>query len=101
MKRIIIAGTACLAVLGILGCGGAGMGGGGGANNKAACLKWVEKHNSMPCLKVAQLDPESSCPDALDMSPTDMSKMYECQAENTKCNGDIPDLAGMMNCSAL
>lgn len=102
MKRIIIAATGSLALVAILGCGGAGMmGGAAGAGNQAACQKYVEKHNSQPCLKMAPLDAAQMCIAGLDQSPVNMVARYECMAENTKCNGDIPDLGGIADCNSL
>lgn len=119
MKRTLTVGTALVTLIAVLGCSGleeafdeveaeiekeaaaADEAPASGGGNKAACVKYVEHHNAQPCLKIAQLNAGDMCPDALDMNPKDMSKMYDCMRENTKCNGNIPDLAEVASCSSL
>jgi hypothetical protein len=72
---------------------------GGGHANQAACKKWVEAQNALPCMKIAQQDAAQICPDVLDQSPTDMTEYYGCMEKNAKCNGEIPDLAGQAACT--
>jgi hypothetical protein len=95
MTRWITAGAVTAAVVFGLACGGAG----GNADNAPACKRYVEKQNSLACMSMAQLNANDMCPDTLDMSPIDMASYYDCLAENAKCNGDIPDLAGQANCT--
>lgn len=85
------------AVVTTLACSGMG---GGGAANQAACKAWVEKQNALPCYKIAQMDVDQSCPEALDLAG-DMVAYYECMADGVECNGDIPDAKGQMDCAAL
>lgn len=94
MTRWITASAAAAAVMFSLACGG-----GGNADNAAACKRYVEKQNGLECMKMAQLNANDMCPDTLDMSPVDMASYYDCLAENAKCNGEIPDLAGQANCT--
>jgi len=81
--------------------GGAASGGGGSySDNVDACRGYVEKYNSLSCLKAAgvHLAPGDMCPVALNSSPLDMRAYYSCMADASKCNGNIPDLAGASDC---
>ena len=80
--------------------GGGGGGGGSYADNVDACKGYVAKYNSLDCLKSAgvQLAADDMCPSALNSSPLDMRDYYSCMADACKCNGNIPDLAGVSNC---
>jgi hypothetical protein len=81
--------------------GAAGGGGGGSyADNVDACKGYVAKYNSLACLKAAgvQLEANDMCPSALNSSPLDMRDYYSCMADACKCNGNIPDLAGVSDC---
>lgn len=82
------------------GDGASGGGGGSYADNVEACHGYVEKYNSLSCLKAAgvQLSAGDMCPAALNQSPLDMRDYYSCMAEACKCNGNIPDLAGVSDC---
>ncbi len=80
-----------------------GSGGGSGgsyADNVDACKGYVAKYNSLDCLKSAgvQLDANDMCPSALNSSPLDMRDYYSCMADACKCNGNIPDRAGVSDC---
>lgn len=97
MSRWIMASAAAAAVAFTLACGGAG----GGGNNVAACKAWLEKQNALPCASMMQMNAADVCPDSLDQTPIDMESYYNCMAENAKCNGDFPDLAGQANCSPM
>jgi len=79
---------------------GASAGGGSYGDNVEACRGYVEKYNSLSCLKSAgvQLNPGDMCPSALNSSPLDMRGYYSCMADACKCNGNIPDLAGVSDC---
>ncbi len=82
---------------------GAAGGGGDGSSygdNVEACHGYVEKYNSLSCLKSAgvQLAAGDMCPVALNKSPLDMRDYYACMAAACKCNGSIPDLAGVSDC---
>jgi hypothetical protein len=72
--------------------------GGGGGENVAACKRYVEKVNGLACMSSVQMNADDICPDALDISTLDMSGYYDCMADNSKCNGDIPDLGGISSC---
>jgi hypothetical protein len=74
--------------------------GGGGGSNVAACKKYVETVNAAECMAAAKMDAEMMCNPALDQMPCDLSKYYTCLAENTKCNGPVPDLSGLQGCGA-
>jgi hypothetical protein len=100
MKRFFTGAVAVACVGVALGCSGLPMGGGGYAN-KAACTKWVEAQNALPCMKMAPQDAATMCPDVLDDSPTDMTEYYGCMEKNAKCNGEIPDLMGQTACSPM
>lgn len=81
----------------------AGSGGsllGGGAGNAEACRNYVETQNALPCMQKANvvLEYDTMCGAVAD-SPLDMSKFYTCMAENAKCDGDTPDLAGQADCT--
>ena len=78
----------------------AGAASGGGGGNQAACLEYVEHYNSLACIKKvgATFTPSDMCPPELDITPQDMTGYYNCLKENSKCNGDIPDLAGASSC---
>jgi hypothetical protein len=78
---------------------GLACGGGGGYDNLAACERYVDAYNGLTCMSAVKLEKSTMCPSNLDLTPTDMASYYDCLAENSKCNGDIPDLAGQMNCS--
>ncbi len=80
--------------------GGGGGGGGSYADNVEACKGYVANYNSLDCLKAAgvQLEANDMCPDALNASPLDMRDYYTCMADASKCNGNIPDLAGAADC---
>lgn len=102
MNRALTFGAVATAVFFTLACGGAGDLGGmsSGADNVAACKTYLEAYNALECVpKEAKLS-DSICPDNLNMTPIDMTEYYTCMAENSKCNGDIPDLAGQANCKA-
>ncbi len=72
---------------------------GGAKGNAAACRKYIETLNGLACMSaMPKQDPAMVCSDALDMMPCDVSKYYNCMAENSKCNGQIPDMAGTANC---
>ncbi len=73
-------------------------GGGGGGGNAAACRNYVETYNSLPCMGSIKLKADDICPAMLDQSPIDMTGYYDCMAENSKCNGNIPDLSGVADC---
>ena len=79
---------------------GSGGGGGSYADNVEACKGYVANYNSLACLKAAgvQLNPDDMCPSALNQSPLDMRDYYTCMADASKCNGNIPDLAGAADC---
>ena len=101
MNRAVTFGTVATAVFFTLACGGGAGGsmGGGNSGNAEACKNYVQAYNDMTCIPDAtKLDPATICPDNLDMSPVDMAEYYNCMAENSKCNGDLPDLAGQANC---
>lgn len=70
----------------------------GGGGNAAACQKYIEAYNAAPCMASAKMDAATICNPALDQMPCDVSKYFLCMAENTKCNGPIPDLAGTAGC---
>ena len=129
MPRIATLGTAGLTLLAILGCGGldeaigesmdqaaedaaaiekameevaeeAGADAAEGGN-KAACIAYVEHHNSLDCLGATKLDAATMCPDALDLGGADMKKMFQCQIENSKCTDGMLDVAGLASCNDL
>ena len=39
------------------------------------------------------------CPASLNMTPIDMTGYYQCMIDGSRCNGDIPDMAGASNCT--
>ena len=93
-RKMGLAAIAAAVTLAVgLACSGAG-----GAANQAACKKWVETQNALPCMKTIQQDANQMCPEQLDMQPLDMTEYYGCMEKNAKCNGDIPDLAGQVSC---
>ena len=98
MKRFVTGVVAMVCVGVALGCAGMGMGGGGHAN-AAACKKYIEAQNALPCMKMAPVDAAMMCPDSLDLTPADMTEYYGCMEKAAKCNGDIPDLAGQASCT--
>jgi uncharacterized lipoprotein NlpE involved in copper resistance len=71
------------------------------ADNVAACKYYVQTYNGLDCLKSAgiQLNADDVCPSGLNMSPLDMRDYYKCMADNSKCNGNIPDMSGVSGCS--
>lgn len=79
---------------------GAGGAAGGGGDNAAACRDYVAHYNSLSCVQSVGIEFEADdmCPDALDLNPNDMSGYYQCMIDNSKCNGDIPDMAGAVDC---
>ncbi len=77
---------------------GGGASSSGGSGNVAACQAWVAHSNSLPCYPV-DFDAAEMCPPALDMTPIDMSSYYQCMIDGSRCNGDIPDMAGASNCT--
>ena len=98
MNRALSFGAVATAVFFTLACGGGGSVG-GGSGNAAACKNYIEAYNAMSCIPGAtKLDAATICPDNLDMSPIDMSEYYNCMAAASKCNGDMPDLAGQADC---
>ena len=71
----------------------------GSYENVSACKQYVDAFNKLDCLPdSAKLAADDMCPDALDMSPVDMTEYYTCLADNAKCNGKIPDLGGQADC---
>jgi len=74
-------------------------GGGGSYANVDACKSYITTQNELPCMKAAQIEADQMCPSQLDMSPIDMTEYYGCMEAAAKCNGDIPDLAGQVDCS--
>jgi hypothetical protein len=78
----------------------AGGGGGSYADNVESCRAWVKKQNALSCWPAAaQMNPDEVCPPAINQNPNDMRPYYTCMADNAKCNGNIPDLAGQSSCS--
>ncbi len=73
---------------------------GGGSGNVEACTAYVEQHNSLSCVQSLGVtyEPADMCPDALNLNPNDMSEYYQCMADNSQCDGDIPKLDGLSNC---
>lgn len=82
------------------GAGGEVNLGSGGGGNAEACRNYIETQNALPCMSKAGivLEYDTICGTTAD-SPLDMTGFYNCMAENAKCNGDIPDLAGQGDCS--
>ncbi|MFH1466075.1 MAG: hypothetical protein ABIO70_16950 [Pseudomonadota bacterium] len=80
--------------------GGAGGGGSDLADNVAACKYYVEAYNGLSCLKSSgiQLNADDVCPSGLNLSTIDMREYYKCMADNSKCNGNIPDMSGVGGC---
>jgi hypothetical protein len=66
--------------------------------NQAACRRYVEAFNGLGCTGNIQFDIDEFCPSALDLAPSNMGPYYDCLRENAKCNGELPDLAGQVNC---
>ena len=79
------------------GSGGSG-GSGGSSGNVAACEAWVTHSNSLPCYPV-DFQASEMCPSSLDMTPIDMTSYYQCMIDASRCNGSIPDMADVSNCS--
>jgi hypothetical protein len=75
--------------------------GGSLSDNVAACKYYVETYNGLSCLQSAgiQLNADDVCSAGLNMSPLDMRDYYKCMADNSKCNGNIPDMAGVSGCT--
>jgi hypothetical protein len=45
-----------------------------------------------------KLDASTICSPQLDQMPCDLAPYFNCLAENTKCNGALPDIAGQASC---
>jgi hypothetical protein len=71
-----------------------------GGGNVAACTKYIEKYNSLECMGGVKLDAATMCSPSMDQMPCDISKYWNCMAENTKCNGAIPDMSGLQGCGS-
>ena len=73
---------------------------GGGSGNSDACRAYVAHYNALSCVQSVGINFEADdmCPDALNLSSADMSSYYQCMSDNSKCNGDIPDMAGAADC---
>jgi hypothetical protein len=71
----------------------------GGSGNAAACQKYIERYNGLPCLGGVKVDAASMCT-GQDAMPCDISKYWNCMAENTKCKGAMPDIVGTASCGS-
>lgn len=96
MRKLLLL-SAGLPVLGFtLACSGMAT---GGNDNVTPCKEYVKHYNSLECIPdSAKFVPDEYCPEALNMSPKDLTPFYECQKENAKCDGKTPDLGGMSKC---
>jgi len=82
------------------GIGASGGGGASAAANVAACKAHVEHFNSLECLPESARHKDSYC-ENYNNSFVDYAAFFACMTENAKCNGNIPDLAGLSQCADL
>jgi hypothetical protein len=76
---------------------GSVMGGGFSAEaNVAACQQHIAHWNNQPCLASAPRD-DDFCK-AFDNGYADYTEYFSCLNQNTRCNGDLPDLESAANC---
>ncbi len=78
---------------------GLACGGGSSYDNVGACKNYVQSYNDLSCMAV-DLNADDMCPASLDMTPCDLATYYNCMADAMKCNGDIPDISGQMDCGS-
>lgn len=96
MRKLLLFVAAVPALGFSLACSGLA---GGGYDNVSACKEYVKHYNALECIPDnAKFDADEYCPAALDLAQKDMKPFYECQKENSKCNGKTPDLGGMSKC---
>lgn len=63
-----------------------------GGGNKAACMRYVEHYNKLPCLGGSfNLDAEATC-GMVDATPVDMTGYYDCLVTNSTCDGAMPKI---------
>jgi len=78
-----------------------GAAAGSGGSNSEACKAYVQHYNSLSCMGAMNLSESDMCPDALDLGSSDMTPYWECMKTNSKCNGDMPDVMGQLDCIEL
>ncbi len=67
---------------------------GSGANgiaSRAACERYVDHMNGLPCMSGLNYDPVEMC-GALELSAADMTPYYECLVRGCACQGEIPQI---------
>jgi hypothetical protein len=69
----------------------------GPGGNRAACEAYIAHSNGVSCMTL-KLDASTICSPQLDQMPCDLAPYFNCLAENTKCNGALPDIAGQASC---